>query len=231
MINWSSRLSNKNTLIGKDVYILPSHITFKNMDGYIHFAILTINVFLETDINKEAKGYMRKIRGMLSKLLLVNTLYDEKKETYVIYCEHMSRLMGTKINKEVIEKNKGVFKKFDDIEDEYLVVIRGSDYNKDYFDRENEEKDFLLYVADSLLSSLNSFKIDNERLQGNNWYLSEQGCHIEIIFSINMLLQSLTYLLNCRGSKEKELFWSDKHEINRKLDLVNNTMKHIKHLH
>lgn len=55
------------------------------MDGYI-FAILTINVFLETDINKEAKGYMRKIRGMLSKLLLVNTLYDEKRN-FMYHCE------------------------------------------------------------------------------------------------------------------------------------------------
>lgn len=234
MLNWSNRIKNeikeienKNNI---DVFYFPTTIDFRVIDGHINFTIVVINYILKYGKrNAETNRQLRKISGRLSKISREVVLYEEGTD-FGEYQRSVSKLLDMKINKERISENNGYFGSLDDISEtvDMLLILRYKDLRGKELESTPEYDKFNDYVEYFLLNQLDSIRLSKE---SKSYLISEYGCHIEIVIAANYLINAANYLCRCLGGYNADgLYFSDKMEIERAIEIADITIKRIKHM-
>lgn len=234
MLDWNIRISDEIEMVENkgevEVFYFPKTIDFSTMNGTINFVLTSINYILKYgNRNVEANRYLRKIRGILSKISIDNVRYDNSTD-FEEYKKAVSKVLMLTIDKERIKQNEGYFGTLEDvnIKEKQILVVRRKDLRGRELERTPEYIKFKDYVEHFILVQLDYMRLCKDT---KAHLISEYNCHIEIVTAVNYLISAAGYLCRCGGSTNIDgLFVSDRMEMENLINLAEVVVKRIKYV-
>lgn len=224
-----------------DFYIVESSY-FNTIDGFIDYSMLLIDYFQNYIKTKssELNNYYSKIKSYLNCLKNKEVEFDENLESYDDYREKISKLFEN-INQPEEFSNLGDFETVDNFKN--ILSNISKDKNKSYLiffgiekylEDSGKPKELKVLTYETIVNQYMHMRLSNNKqmvkLENSEiiYNMSKYGCHIEVIVTINLLMDTLRYLSVVGLDDDGKMFDFDTFKIEGNLKVAEETLKRIK---